>query len=95
MAKATKSASLNPLQVGAAVLIRTVTNYHVGKVAEIDDKFVVLSDAAWVADTGRFADALKTGILKEVEPFAGPVAVSLGSIVDVTLWTGSLPLEQK
>lgn len=87
--------SISPLQVGRHVLIRTVTHYHVGRIAELSVDAVVLVDAAWVADTGRLSDALLTGTVGEAEPFPDPVAVSRGSIVDVTLWKGKLPLARQ
>ena len=56
---------------------------------------IVLDDAAWIADTGRFYNALKDGTLSEVEPFIGPVSINRGSIVDVTEWKHALPRTQK
>jgi hypothetical protein len=85
-----------PFAVGTSVFVRTVTMFHTGKVAKVTDKFLILEDAAWVADTGRFSDALKNGTLSEVEPFpAGPVAVSLGAVVDIAEWKHPLPTAQK
>ncbi|CAK0747926.1 hypothetical protein CCP3SC15_1500015 [Gammaproteobacteria bacterium] len=55
----------------------------------------VLEDAAWIADTGRFADCLANGSLSEVEPFVGPVIICRGAIVDATEWTHELPRSQK
>ena len=81
--------------MGKTVFIRTVTMYHTGRVVDMDDKFIVLEDAAWIADTGRFSDALKTGKLSEVEPVEGLVRVSLGAIVDVFEWKHELPRIQK
>ena len=38
-----------------SLLIRTVTHYYVGEVAENpDDRYVALTKASWVPDTGRF-----------------------------------------
>ena len=69
--------------VGDAYLIRTVTMIDTGVLVSIDDHEVILRDAAWIADTGRFNDALKTGQFAEVEPFPdGLVAVGRGSIID-------------
>ena len=87
----------SPIRVGNDVLIRTVTHFHTGRIEQITEQEIVLSSAAWIADTGRFANALKEGkaILGEVEPFANPVSVNRGAIVDVTDWTGGLPTEQK
>lgn len=51
------------------MFVRTVTHYYTGRVVGVSDKAILLEDAAWIADTGRFADALRTGILSEVEPY--------------------------
>lgn len=72
-----------PFEIGAVYLIRTVTMIQVGRVVAASKQWVMLEDAAWVADTGRFADALKKWTFNEVEPFPdGLVGVSCGSIVD-------------
>lgn len=81
--------------LGRQYLIRTVTMYYVGRLASVTDSDVVLVDAAWVASTGRFHDALKTGTLSEVEPFVGPVIVCRGGMIDATEWSGRLPADQK
>ncbi len=87
--------SKSPIQVGNAVLIRTVTHYHTGLIVEINENHLVLEKAAWVADTGRFSNALESGTLNEVEPFNGPVAVFIAAIIDVTDWNHELPEKQK
>lgn len=85
----------HPYKVGENYLIRTVTMIQVGRLESVGDKELVLSSAAWIADTGRFYDALKTGKLNEVEPFLDEVIIGRGSIVDATIWTHKLPKEQK
>lgn len=77
------------------VFIRTVTHYYTGRVVSVADGFVTLADAAWIADTGRFATALETGTLSEVEPYPGEVAVAIGAIVDVAPWEHELPRKQR
>jgi len=72
-------------EVGKAYFIRSVTMYYTGRIAGITDTDLVLEDAAWIADTGRFATALKTGSLNEVEPFTDPVILPRGAIVDATV----------
>ena len=81
--------------LNSKVLIRTVTMIYTGRVADIDLDTILLEDAAWIADTGRFADALKTGSLKEVEPYVGPVYVSRAAVVDICFWDHDLPRVQK
>lgn len=82
------------LAVGNKVFIRTVTYFAVGKVESIEDGLIELSTASWVADTGRFSDAIKKGTLNEVEP-VGRMGVSVGAIVDYFEWEHELPTEQK
>ena len=81
----------NPIRVGNQVLIRTVTHYHTGRIAILTPTEIVLVDAAWIADTGRLNAALLGSKAAEVEPFPDPVAVSRGSVIDVTIWRGELP----
>lgn len=72
-----------PFEIGAVYLIRTVTMIQVGRVVAASKQWVMMEDAAWVADTGHFSDALKKWQFNEVEPFPdGLVGVSCGSIVD-------------
>ena len=80
---------------GRNVFVRAVTHYYTGKLAAAGDGFLVLEDAAWIADTGRFATALETGKLSEVEPYPGLCLVSLGAVVDISPWNHELPRTQK
>jgi len=82
-------------QVGKSYLIRTVTHYYTGSVFMVTDAEVILTDAAWIADTGRFSDSLANGSLSEVEPYKNPVMLSRGAIVDATEWNHPLPRSQK
>lgn len=85
----------HPYRLGQAVLIRTVTHYTTGRIKDVFAHEIVLEDAAWIADTGRFYDALKEGTLSEVEPIQGLVIIGRGSIVDVFEWVHELPRTQK
>ena len=80
--------------VGGKWFIRTVTFHLVGKVVRRSGAFLVLKDAAWVADSGRFMQAIKDGTLSEVEP-VGDALVALASIVDAFPWRHDLPKSQK
>ena len=72
-------------EIGENYLIRTVTMTLTGKLKIIGDKELVLSDAAWIADTGRFSEALEDqDKFNEVEPFKNDVIVGRGSIVDAS-----------
>ena len=82
-------------EIGKCYLLRTVTYFYTGRITSITDTDIVLEDAAWIADTGRFHDALKTGIFHEVEPFVDHVIVLRGTIVDATVWKFDLPRVQK
>lgn len=74
-----------PFVIGAIYLIRLATVYNSGRVVAASNRWVVLEDAAWIADTGRFSDALKSAEFNEVEPFPdGRVIVSVGAIVDAS-----------
>lgn len=80
--------------VGQKLFIRTVTYHMTGKVVKRMGAFIQLEDAAWIADSGRFSNALKTGSLDEVEP-VGTMWVNLSSVVDFFPWKHKLPMEQK
>lgn len=82
-------------EIGKAYLIRTVTHYYTGRLVKITAQELVLEDAAWIADTGRFNECLKTGQLMEVEPFEDSVIVSRGAVVDATAWKHALPRSVK
>lgn len=85
-----------PWKVGEAYIIRTVTMILTGRLEEVTAQELVLSDAAWIAETDRYFDTIKSGKLKEVEPYGdNPVIVGRGSIIDATVWTHKLPREQK
>ena len=80
--------------VGKKWFIRTVTYHLTGEVEKMVGNFLVLKNAAWIADSGRFMQAIKEGKLNEVEP-VGNAMVNLNSIVDMFPWKFKLPSEQK
>lgn len=70
-------------EVGKSYLIRTVTMIDTGRLVAVTPQELVLEDAAWIADTGRFAQAVATAEFGEVEPFpAGRVIIGRGSVID-------------
>lgn len=70
-------------EIGEIYLIRTVTMIDTGKIVMVTNQELVLEDAAWIADTGRFADAVRKAEFNEVEPFPdGKIIIGRGSIID-------------
>ena len=83
-------------EIGKSYLIRTVTMIDTGRLVAISEHELVLEDAAWIADTGRFSDTLKSLQFNEIEPFPdGVVIIGRGSIVDAVPILGSLPRSKK
>ena len=78
-------------KIGKNYFIRTVTHHLVGKLVGVAPMELVLKDAAWVADDGRFSECLANGTVSECEPFPdGEVVVGRGSLVDAVQWKGGL-----
>ena len=84
-----------PFKVGDCYYIRTVTYHMTGRVKAIVGQFLVLEDGAWIADSGRFSDAIMKGILSEIEPVEVDMYVNVNSISDAFQWRHALPRVQK
>jgi len=80
--------------IGKCFFFRTVTYHLTGRVTGIIGGTLKLKDAAWIADSGRFMQAIKDGELNEVEP-VGDAYVNLQAVVDFFPWKHKLPMEQK
>ena len=76
----------HPFSVGGNYFIRTVTHHYTGKLVAVYPNELVLVDAAWIADDGRFSQAVKTGSFAEVEPWPDGIEVIIGrgSILDAS-----------
>jgi hypothetical protein len=76
-----------PWEIGERYFIRTVTMFLHGQLVDVTPNELVLTQGAWIADTGRFHQFI-TGKTKpiEVEPFAKDaiVIVGRGALVDAT-----------
>ncbi len=83
----------SPLRVGNKVFIRTVTHHYTGMIVGLDKQEILLRDAAWIADDGRFHTAMATGALDEIEPYPDAVTVSInrGALLDANDWLHDLP----
>jgi hypothetical protein len=80
--------------VGRSYFFRTVTYHLTGRVKKIIGNFFILEDAAWIADSGRFMNAIKEGVLNEVEP-VGEAILNISTVTDIFPWVHPLPREQK
>lgn len=88
-----KASVLGPWEIGKKYFIRTVTMHLTGELIGVSAKELVLKDAAWIADSGRFNEALKDiNKCDEVEPFTNNVIVGRGSIIDATAITNIITL---
>ena len=89
------SSNTAPYQLGQNYMIRTVTMIDTGRLVAVTPTELVLEDAAWIADTGRFADALEACEFSEVEPFPkGHVIIGRGAVIDACI-ISKLPRKQK
>ena len=85
----------SPWEIGENYLIRTVTMIDAGKLVMVTPQELVLEDASWIADTGRFMQAVENAEFGEVEPFpSGKVIIGRGSIIDAVK-IKSVPRSQK
>jgi hypothetical protein len=80
--------------IGKKFFFRTVTYHIIGRVTARIGMILELESASWVADSGRFMNAIKEGTLNEVEPL-GKWFVNLDTVTDFGFWVHNLPTEQK
>ena len=82
-------------KIGDKVFIRCITFHYVGEIVDKDPIHIQLKNASWVADSGRFYNALADGTLSEVEPYPHGVTIMTQSIVDISPWVHDLPTKQQ
>lgn len=89
--------SAHPFQIGKTYFLRTVTHHFTGRLKAVYPTELVLTDAAWIADDGRFSTAVKEGEFNEVEPYADDQEVVIGraSLIDATIIASNPPRSQK
>jgi hypothetical protein len=82
--------------VGENVFLRKITMILTGRVVAVHDTYIELDNAAWIADTGRYANAVKLGQFSEVEPYPDGliVKVPLADLVDAFVAPWPLPRTQ-
>lgn len=70
-------------EIGQPYLIRTVTMIDAGTLVSVNEHEIILRDASWIADTGRFSAALESCDFGEVESFpAGLIAIGRGAVIE-------------
>ena len=80
--------------VGEKYFFRTVTFHLTGRIKKvIGNGIVELENAAFIADSGRFMNAIKDGTLNEVEP-VGRAYININSVTDFFPWKHKLPEQQ-
>jgi len=86
-----------PFELGQKYFIRTATYHCIGEVEKITGNFIEFKEGtfAWVADSGRFMQAINNGILDEAEPVSVKSGVNILSIIDYFVWKHKLITQQK
>ncbi len=87
----------HPYQVGKNYIIRTVTMITIGRLVAVHAQEIVLTEASWIPETGRYQQCIASGAINECEPYpeTTQVIVGRGAIVDGCEWTNPLPRIQK
>jgi hypothetical protein len=89
-----------PFPVGTPVYVRGAIYSCTGRIFGRNGEWLLLTESAYIATDGRFADASRNGIAdtpnSEVEPVAdGLLAVNIGANSDVSIHPEPLPSKQK
>lgn len=87
----------HPYKIGENYFIRTVTHHYTGRLTEVYENELVIVDAAWIADDGRYTEAVKSGAFNDIEPYPDgrEVVIGRGAIVDACVIEFPLPRKQK
>lgn len=80
---------------GQNVYIRTVTYHYTGRLIGTIGDNLVITDAAWIAESGHWSQVLNKGFGSnaEIEPYPDGANVTVGAVVDVSPWLHDLPRE--
>ena len=84
-------------QLGEPYLIRTVTMIYTGRLIKSSDTELVLTEACWIPDTGRWQQACQNGSFDEVEPYPkdAELIINRGAVLDLFKVDFKLPAVQK
>jgi hypothetical protein len=85
--------------VGKQYFIRTITFHTVGRLISFENGFLQLDEAMWVADSGRYYDALKEGLENinesQLEPIPGIQIINVMAICDACEYLPKINVMQK
>lgn len=83
--------------VGKNVIVRTVTMIFTGKLDQVTDTDLVLTQCSWIPETDRYADFVASGKVNECEPYPDdlPVYINRGALLDMCELKTTLPRSQK
>lgn len=88
-----------PVEVGKAYLFRTIGYHWLGRVIAVNGRWLTIDDASWVADTGRYSEAIsgKIGSLSssELEPSPRPVLLNSDHVTDAVSYPFEIPRSLK
>lgn len=75
-----------PWEIGEEYFIQTVTHYFLGRLVQITEQEFVITNASWVASTGRFNEFLAGSAPSENEPYplSAFVIIGRGSLISAT-----------
>jgi hypothetical protein len=78
-------------QIKEKYYVETFGKFYVGEVSEVTGTELSLTNAAWIADTGKYSEFLKTGKAEgmEVEP-VGDMSLPLAYVSFKKVWKHKL-----
>ena len=84
-------------QLGEPYMIRTVTMIYTGRLIKASSNELILTEASWIPDTGRWMSACRNGTFDEVEPYPedAEVIINREAVLDLFKIDFELPKEQK
>lgn len=83
-------------KVGSKVFLWGLNKMTTGTIVALHDDSVILDNASWVADSGRFHEFMQDPASKasEVEMYPGKIQLNTATLIDATL-VSSIPKETK
>ncbi len=81
-------------KVGKKYFVRSVTHHYLGEVVDVFNTCIVMHKCTWIADDGKFSDAMRGEWTKSAEhepyPENARVSIYLGALCDSVEWNEEL-----